>query len=353
MRACTAPATLLLLGALAVGNSASAESSESGFWSSGATSLRRSGLTYRLATASGERAVSLPAGVEVEEIFALRRGVFLSARSPLSPANPERRDLFLALVDGQGLHELPSPGQSADSTRENAVPLTSSAGDLEGIAWLEGRDRQRYSIRHSTWDGTQWSKPVEVAAEGPGSQLALAGATLGDGSKLLVWSRFDGNDDEIVAALLVDGRWSFPQAIATDNLVPDVTPAAIAVPGGALAAWSRYDGHDYRVVISSFDGREWSSPSWAGPAGSTTPSLTPAIRGARETAEEMAAPATWLTFASALPRGWGVLELNRTGRVLRRGGVVDAPAARPAIAAQASGALRLVWATAARDLELE
>jgi len=376
MRARTAPAALLVIGSMGViGNigaigaigalgapgftaasgagtaAGAAPAAETGLWSAGETALRGAGRDYLVATAAGERAIQLPAGVEVEELFALRRSAFLSARGPLSAAAPaaRRRDLFLALVDSQGVHELPTPRLDAGRVRENAVPLASAGGDLEGVVWLEGADRQHYAIHHAGWDGRRWSEPVVIAAEAPGSQLALAGATLADGSKLLVWSRFDGHDDEVVAARLLRGRWSAPQAIAPDNAVPDVTPAVIAVPGGALAAWSRYDGHDYRVVISHFDGREWSAPTWAGPAGSTVPFLIRAGAGGDAAGQ---APA-WLTFASARPRGWTVLELDSAGRVLRQGSVADVPTLRPALAAQPSGELRLRWAAVETDVELK
>lgn len=370
MRARTAPAALLVVGTVgalaalgglgaigAIGASAAATggataAAESGFWSAGETALRGAGRDYRLATAAGERAIQLPAGVEVEELFALRGSAFLSARGPLPPADAaqhHRRDLFLALLDSQGVRALPTPRLDADRVRENAVPLVSAGGDLEGVVWLEGADRQHYAIHHSGWDGMRWSEPVVIAARAPGSQLALAGAALADGSKLLVWSRFDGHDDEIVASRFLRGRWSAPQPIAPDNAVPDVTPAVIAVPGGALAAWSRYDGHDYRVVTAHFDGREWSPPVWAGPPGSTAPFLTPTL-----TAGALAGTApAWLTFANARPRGWAVLALDRTGRVTRQGSVVDAPTARPALAVRPSGELRLRWATVETDVELK
>ena len=273
--------------ASATGSVGGTATNQSGFWSAGGTSLRlpaepsartgevretdggaAAGRAYRLATRGGEREVRLPTDVEIEELFALKQGAFLSARVA-------QRDLYLALIDRDGLHALPAPRLGVRQVRENAVPLASAAGDLAGLVWLEGTDRQSYSVRYAAWDNLRWTEPEEVAGEAAGSQLALAAATLGDGSRLLVWSRFDGQDDEIVAARYENGRWGAARPIADDNSVPDITPAVVAVPGGALATWSRYDGHDYRVVIARFDGRKWSPPTWAGPAGSTEPYLTP------------------------------------------------------------------------------
>lgn len=340
---------------LAAAGATPAFAAEAGLWSAGATTLRSSGGDFFVASAHGELRIALPQAIRVEELFALRDGAFLSALAPVpraGSAEAPRRDLFLGLLDGQGLHPLPSPAPApgTDQVRENAVPLVTSAGELKGLAWLEGDDRQRYTVRYADWDGKRWTETETVAATGPGSQLALAAATLGDGSRLLVWSRFDGHDDEIVAARFADGRWSPPSPLAADNAVPDVTPAVVAVPGGAIAVWSRYDGHDYRVVMARFDGRTWSAPVWAGPAGSTYPALAPA--GRLDGASSRAAAAVWLTYATSPARGWAVVELDATGRALRRGEVVAAPAARPVLALDLTGELRLRWATRESAVEL-
>ncbi len=356
MRARTAAAALIVAYCLAAAPSAPAAATEPGLWSAGGTTLRSSPAGFVVATRSGERSLELPAGVEVEELFALRQGAFLSGReAPVkrAPGSPLRRDLYLAQVDAQGLHALPSPAADADGgrLRENAVPLASNAGELAGLVWLEGADRESYAVRAASWDGLRWSAPATVAAAAPGSQLALSGATLADSSQLVVWSRFDGQDDEIVFARLAGGHWSAPLPLAADNAVPDITPAVVAVPGGALATWSRYDGHDYRVVISRFDGREWSAPAWAGPAGSTYPTLIRAERADRPAQDSGAA--AWLTYATAAVRGWAVVELGADGRALRRGEVADVPAARPALVAQPSGEIRLLWATSATPVALQ
>ncbi|MEO7793686.1 MAG: hypothetical protein ABIV06_02850 [Thermoanaerobaculia bacterium] len=355
MSARTPKAALLLFAGLAFSCSLRAADARSGLWSAGGVTLRNAGNEYRLAiaTADGERRLDLPAGVEVEELFALRQGALLSGRglsAARSAGGPAPGDLYLALLDGQGLHALPSPARDPERPvqRENAVALASLAGDLEGLVWLEGVDRQSYTIRAAAWDGLRWSDPTAVAAAAPGSQLALGGATLGDGSKLLVWSRFDGHDDEIVAARFADGQWSAARPIAAGNAVPDVTPSVVAVPGGALAAWSRYDGHEYRVVVSRFDGQTWTAPEWAGPAGSTVPFFTRGTSAATD-----GKPSTWLAFASSQPRGWTAVELDSAGRALRRGTVETSTTARPALARSATGGVRLRWAAGESDVELE
>ena len=359
MRVRHAHAALIVTAFLAlapVAPGAPAAAAESGLWSAGSTTLRSGPSGYVAATAGGERRLALPAGVEVEELFALGQRAFLSGRQApqrSAPGDTPSRDVYLALIDAEGLHPLPSPAAGSENgrLRENALPLVSDADELEGLVWLEGTDRQSYAVRAATWNGRTWSAAETVAAAAPGSQLALSGATLADRSQLLVWSRFDGHDDEIVYSRRTGGRWSAALPLAADNAVPDITPAVVAVPGGALATWSRYDGHDYRVVISRFDGREWSAPAWAGPAGTTYPTLLRA--GRPNLAAQSTGAAAWLTYATSSLRGWTVVELDASGHALRRGEVADAPAARPALAAQPSGEIRLLWATSASPVELQ
>jgi hypothetical protein len=326
----------LIVLALGVGGDP-AGAAERAFWSVGGLSIRGSSQGYVLQTSGQERAVALPPGVEIEDLFALRGSTFVSARG----AGEDRGDLYLALADELGLHSLGSPLRQATQPRENAVPLTSAEGELAGVAWLEGATPRSYEVRHAAWDGMRWSEPRVVAESAPGSQLALSAATLADGSPLLVWSRFDGQDDEVVFARFANGRWSAAQPIAEDNAVPDVTPSVLAVPGGALATWSRYDGREYRLVVSRFDGGAWSPPLFFGPAGASEPRLVHAGKQ------------TWLSFASARPRGWGVLEVDSSGNVLREGTVPTAIDVRPAVSLLPNGELRLRWAGSESRLELQ
>jgi hypothetical protein len=218
------------------------------------------------------------------------------------------------------------------------------------MAWLEGEDRQSYAVAWAGWTGKSWSRPVLLAEKVAGSQLAMVGARLADGSQLLLWTRFDGHDDEIVGTRLAEGVWSEVKPIAPANEVPDITPSVVAIPGGALASWSRYDGREYRVVVSKFDGEHWSEPVWAAAPGSSAPTL---VAAGRTAAADSGAGAALLSYTDARGRGWGVVELDSAGRALRRGTVADTPRGRPAVDSLPSGAIRLRWAGAERLLELE
>jgi hypothetical protein len=238
-------------------------------------------------------------------------------------------ELLLARDDGETVTFLPVPSARSGRLRANPVPLVVAGGELAALAWLEGNDLRSLGVRFARWDGERWSTPHAVAAPGPGSQIALTAMTLSDGSWLLAWSRFDGNDDEIVWTRSRGPEadsWTAPRRIAADNAVPDITPALVATHDGALAVWSRYDGENYRLVTARFDGRTWSTPRTVGPVGSVDPSWTATAGNAL------------LLARTAVPRGWIALEVDATGRAQRRAAVEAAGAERPTVDLSPAGA---------------
>lgn len=202
---------------------------------------------------------------------------------------------------------------------------------LRGMAWLEGERADRLELRAARFENGRWLEPVVVSPQGTGSQLALSSATLADGSWLLVWSAFDGEDDEILWSRLADGRFSPPRPVAADNAVPDVTPALGVLADGVLVAWSRYDGNDYRIVLARFDGESWSEPEVVGPRGSLAPSF------------EKAAGTSFLLFQTAVPRSWSIAELDARGKVLRRARSEAFRLERPLVEKVATEGIELRW----------
>ncbi len=238
--------------------------------------------------------------------------------------DPTGRELYLARVEAGILREIAPPAPRVGRLR--AEPLAVRArGGVSGLVWLEGDSPQRFAVRFASRAGDGWQASQEIAPSGPGSQLALATASLADGSTLLAWSRFDGRDDEIVFSHRAAGEWSAPQAVAEDNPVPDITPTLAAQATGALAAWSRYDGHEYRVVTATFDGTRWSAPREVGGPGSLEPAL--AVLG--ET--------TYLLYQRATPRSWELAELATGGEVRRRARFARDAGPRPVVVTTGPG----------------
>lgn len=275
----------------------------------------------RVATAGGEGLrVALPEGVTVHALAPLEGRAWLAAGT--------RDGSALVLYRGEGTEAERMAGPEAGGEILASPTPLASGGDLVGLAWLAGDDPGRLTVRFAPWvggatvpgAGGEWGEPELVAGPAPGSQLALAGAALADGSALLVWSAFDGDDDEVLWSVRAAGRWSEPARLAADNAVPDVTPAVAALGAGALAAWSRYDGSEYRLVASRWSGERWTAPEPLAAPGSLYPSFHPGDGG------------PLLLYRDARRQGWAVLRLEETGRVAARAFLgASPPDATPAL----------------------
>jgi hypothetical protein len=281
--------------------------------------------------------VPLPEGAVVGAAALLADGWAVAGSRPVLGEGGEGaasgRRLFFAAGGAAGARALPEPAGQRAPVRQDPLLLV-DGGRLAGAAWLEGDPGGRLGVRAAVWDGERWGEPEAVAAKGPGSQLALAGAVLDDGSWLLVWSSFDGSDDEIVWAHRLGGGWLPARRLAADNAVPDVVPAVAATAGGgAIAAWSRYDGREYRLRTARFAGGEWYGEAWAGPPGS----MFPTFAGDRDR--------RWLLYRDAGARGWAVAEVTAGGGLGVPRVAAETPAERPAVALGA-GAPALVWTAA-------
>jgi|CXWL01.1.fsa_nt_gi hypothetical protein len=273
----------------------------------------------------------LPAGAEV------RRAALLADRWQLVGTQVEgsqRRLLLLQGRCGPGGQERAAAGPRIPAGVSVDGPELLADREPRALAWLQGNDPSRLAVMASEWLGDdRWQAPVEVAAPAAGSQLALSGAVLDDAShsRLLVWSRFDGHDDEIVWSTSTGGAaWSAPLPVASDNAVPDISPSLLAVDGGALLVWSRYDGNDYRVVVSRWQDGHFSPPRTIGPRGSVFPTL--ATDGRQVS----------LLYRTAAPGGWGAASLGVSGDVLRRAAVESARQERPVLGTDDAG-IALRW----------
>lgn len=260
----------------------------------------------------GDTETRLPPGTEPERLEATASGWILSGVI----RGEGRAEILLLERDAVGdLRSLPIPELEAGTEIRDPIPLIGADGDLRGLVWLEGSDRRSLGVRHAAWTGSSWEASRALAAPGPGSQLALDAARLSDGSHLLVWSRFDGEDDEILWSRREGGRWSAPTPLGAGNRVPDITPAVAPLGDGAVAAWSRFDRGEYRLFVSRWSGDGWSAPEPAGPPGSLYPTLLAQDDGAV------------LAYRDARRRTWTALHLDLAGRVTARASLPDSEAA--------------------------
>jgi hypothetical protein len=252
--------------------------------------------------------VGLPERATVSSFAALDSG-WIAAGS-FADAATGRRRLFLLRGNDKSSRPLAEPPGQEGAQRRRPVILV-DGGRLAGLAWLEGDGDTSLSVRSAAWaDDGRWQAPQRVSYPGPGSQVALSGAVLDDGSWLLAWSAFDGTADEIVWSRRLGGEWLPVRRVSERNSVPDIVPAVTATAGGgALLAWSRYDGNGYQLRLARFERGVWQGERAAGPSGS----LYPAFLGEPDHPR--------LLYLDAYPRAWSILDLDAAGRVRARASV--------------------------------
>lgn len=265
--------------------------------------------------------VQLPERGEVSALAEVDRG-WIAAGS--AEGEDGRRTLFLVSAEGV----LPAPPGQESMQRRGAVFFV-DAGALQGMAWLEGNDDRSLAVRAAEWNGHAWRAVEPISRPGPGSQIALAGAVLSDGSWLLAWSAYDGEDHEIVWARRTAQGWSPARPVSKGNAVPDITPTLAAAGNGALLAWSRYDGESYRLHLARFEASSWKDERPIAPSGTFHPSFQ----------------GMYLLHRTAAPRSWSVLELAPSGKVLRQASALSALTERPVLTGDSEDGLRLRWLT--------
>jgi hypothetical protein len=260
------------------------------------------GGNHCVADRDGDREACWPAdpGSTLTDLAQIGDGWIAAGSTPGVPGSA----LFLVQGDGSRIERLaPPPGASASRGRPQLV----TDGDrLHGLIWLEGETQEVLEVRAAEWLGTAWAPSETVSPVGAGSQVAPSATLLADHRWLVLWTAFDGNDDETRWSAWDGGQWSSPAPVHEDNTVPDITPSVLATGEGALAAWSWFDGRDYRLRLAYFDGKSWQERKVESGRGVAWPRLVTS-RG------------DWLvSFSVVIPQAWVALALDARGRVMDR-----------------------------------
>jgi hypothetical protein len=229
-------------------------------------------------------------------------------------------ELLLVEQTGAGLRRLGLPAAVTPAPLLRTAPVVlAAAGVVEGLAWLEGTPGEPLSVASARRvPGGGWEETSLVSRPGRGSQSGLVGMVLPDGRWLLIWSRFDGTDDELVWSLGDAAGWSAPRTVHADNDTPDVTPALFARSDLQLLAWGRMVDDEYRVLTARWNGAGWEAAREAAGAGTLYPTF----------ADLDGDP--YLVARQARTGGWELVDLDRSGMPLRRARLSDA-GGRPAL----------------------
>jgi len=261
--------------------------------------------------------------------FAALEGGWLLAGSR---AEGEGRRALVLFRGGQGEpEELPLPERS--SRLRTWPSLLVDRGRLAGLVWLEGSDSASLGVRAAKWEGQSFSSPQWISAPARGSQLALSTSVLADGSWLVVWSAFDGEDDEILSSQRVGEVWTAPLRVHRGNHVPDITPVVAATATGAVAAWSRYDGAHYRLRLSRFRKGAWMDERSLGGDGSVFPFFVGDEAGNKPV----------LVYATVSDGTWTLAKIGRRGQIVSSSQWAQQTRSRPLVGEDADHNPALVW----------
>jgi hypothetical protein len=293
--------------------------------------------TLRIGRLGGiEEEVEIPAGASIQDLEPTGSGWLAAGHSP----TPEGTEL-LVLEESEGtINLLPVP-QVAGAKLSGQPILLIQDDSLAGLVWAAGNELRGLDIWAAQWLHGKWGEPELVSPKGPGSQLAPRAVVLDDGSWLVVWAAFDGEDDEVVWSRRIQGEWTKPARVAGDNAVPDITPALAAIDGGALLAWSWYDGNDYRMKTARFFGDKWTEAKSFGEKGSLYPSLIQTDDGGQ------------LLYKTVEPASWTVLAFDRQGIATRRAVIEGDTEDRPLVAIDEGKGALLRWQAADGSFDLE
>ena len=243
----------------------------------------------------------------------------------------EDQNLFVIRQDGSRRVRLPDPGGEPSPFRLAPVILQRHQ-DLDGLAWLAGDNLRSLAVHFAGSGSDGWEEAQIISPPGPGSQTGLTGATLSDGSRLLVWSAFDGEDDELLWSRW-DGRsWTAPRRLAANNSTPDITPHIIATQGGAMLTWSRFESGQYRLKLARYSAGVWRMLPAPGPIGSISPRFLE-YNGTLH-----------LIYRLPWPAAWTVADLDDRGGVRRQAVLRESASERPALTSSGARAVSLRFA---------
>ncbi|MFQ6001239.1 MAG: GDSL-type esterase/lipase family protein, partial [Anaerolineae bacterium] len=154
---------------------------------------------------------------------------------------------------------------TSPSTRDRSPSL---AVDPQGVLWLvwSGFDGTDEEIFFSRWEGGGWERAQRVNRDDASPYLYDGSPHLaigGDGRPWLVWVGDGGGlDDEIFYARWEGDGWSEEGLVSADDSSPDLMPTlAVDKKGRPWVAWSgEYDGKS-GVLYSRWEGEGWSPES--------------------------------------------------------------------------------------------
>ena len=142
--------------------------------------------------------------------------------------------------------------------QSSVYPAVGSGPD--GTTWvvwtvLHGNESDLFFTRSSPEGG--WTEPEQILTNLPSNSAAMVIVDRKN-TPWVVWSGFDGNDDEIYFTRWNGSDWDIPLMINDDNATPDIIPSLTLNENGfPVVRWLGF-GEDGYVTMA----KEWSGFTW-------------------------------------------------------------------------------------------
>jgi Ca2+-binding RTX toxin-like protein len=123
------------------------------------------------------------------------------------------------------------------------------------VVWqrFDGANNRAQAAARSAGAGL-WSTPDDLSAAGQDAGYPKV-AVDGSGNAIAVWSRSDGSNDRVQAAVhpASSGVWGSVETLSAAGQPAYFPQVVFDGSGNAFVVWIRSDGSDYRVQVSVFD----------------------------------------------------------------------------------------------------
>ncbi len=141
----------------------------------------------------------------------------------------------------------------------NVAPAISSGSDgTTWIAWSSVRGATS-QLKFCFFDGSKWSDPEKIPAANLTSNTGVSIFIDQSNRPWIVWSGFDGKDDDIYFSRWDGEVWEMPSRVHVDNDTPDLLPTIVGNKDNyPTIFWYGFNGEKYVRYSSRWTGHRWS-----------------------------------------------------------------------------------------------
>ncbi|MCR9248545.1 MAG: hypothetical protein NXI31_26255 [bacterium] len=153
------------------------------------------------------------------------------------------------------------------SDADEAYVAINASGDML-VVFVQEDDLDEEQIFVAEFTNGVWTKPMDLTdhiSRSGDYSYSPAVALADNGDALIVWSQYDGSDDQVYVAHRRNGTWTYP-ADEDDNLSVagrDAYDPQVAMypTGEAIVVWEQSDGTRNQIFKSEYRSGTWVNPA--------------------------------------------------------------------------------------------